>query len=317
MKFQGEKSSTKSLVGGGPQGTLLGGLEYIISNDDCLRDETQKEDRFKYYDDLNLLEFLILTDKLREYDFSTHVASDIGISQSFLPSENYQMQKYLTSISDWTDDNLILLNEKKSCYIEFSRSKSEFSTRLALNGIALERKSVIRVLGVWLQDDMKWDYNTKQICIKAYSRVQIINRLKYAGICEGELITIYKLFIRSICEYSSSVFHTSLTQELSDKLEAIQKTALKIILADKYIDYQTSLEHFSIDTLYTRRQKHMEKFAIKCTEDKLNHTMFPTNQNVRGKDLFQVNFARTSQYLNSTIPQCQRFLNTHSKKNTS
>ena len=73
VKFQGEKSSTKSLVGGGPQGTLLGGLEYIISNDDCLRDETHKEDRFKYYDDLNLVEFLILRDKLREYEFSIYM----------------------------------------------------------------------------------------------------------------------------------------------------------------------------------------------------------------------------------------------------
>ena len=93
----------------------------------------------------------------------------------------------------------------------------------------------MKVLGLWLKDDLKWDYNTKQICIKAYSRMSILNKLKYAGIKDTDLVIIYKLFIRSVCEYSNVVFHSSLTQELSLKIEAIKKTALKIILADKYI----------------------------------------------------------------------------------
>ena len=263
-----------------------------------------------------MLEFLILTEKLTEYDFENHVASHIGISQPFLSPDTYKMQEYLTSISEWTARNLMLLNEKKSHYIIFSRSKTEFSTRLSLNEATLERKSVIRILGIWLQDDLKWDFNTKQICIKAYSRMQMINKLKYAGISEVELVTIYKLFIRSVCEYSSAIFHSSLTQELSDKIEAIQRTTLKIILGDKYIDYQTSLEYFSLVTLQERRQTHMEKFAIKCTEEKFNYTMFPKNNSVRNKEEYQVNFARTSQYMKSTIPQCQRFLNTHSMRNS-
>ena len=125
---------------------------------------------------------------------------------------------------------------------------------------------------------------------------------------------IYKLFIRSVCEYSSAVFHTSLSLELSEKIEAIQKTVLKIILAAKYVDYQTSLQYFSIDTLYQRRANHMEQFAIKCTEDQFNPSMFPKNQNVRGKEVFHVNFARTNQYMKSTIPQCQRILNTINNK---
>ena len=137
----------------------------------------------------------------------------------------------------------------------------------------------------------------------------MLNKLKYVGIGENDLITIYKLFIRSFCEYCSAVFHTSLTQELSDKIEAIQKTSLKIILSSKYTDYQSALTYFSLDTLFQRRQTHMSKFAVKCTEDPINKKLFPKNDNIRGKDVFRVNFARTSQYLNSTVPQCQRLLN--------
>ena len=82
-------------------------------------------------------------------------------------------------------------------------------------------------------------------------------------------------------------------------------------MAEKYSDYKSALEYFSIDTLCERRQKHMLKFAMKCTKDTHNMKIFPKNNNIRGKDVFHVNFARTSQYLNSAVPQCQRLLNMH------
>ena len=147
VKYKGAQSKPKNLIGGGPQGTLLGGLEYIVAND-CSKHDVNQKDRFKYFDDLHLQEFLILCDHLVQYDFFKHVASDIGTDHLYLPPEKYDLQKNLDKISEWTDTNLMLLNEKKSSYIVFSRSKGEFSTRLYLNNITLERKSVIRILGV-------------------------------------------------------------------------------------------------------------------------------------------------------------------------
>ena len=312
VKYKGKKSSAKDLVGGGPQGTLLGGIEYIVANQDCA-DKLPKDDRYKYYDDLNMLEFLILTEKLINFIPSDQIPSDVAIDQMYLPTENYQMQENLNQIAKWTSENLMLLNEKKSHYIVFSRSKTQFCTRLQLNGKTLERQSVVRLLGVWLQEDLKWDENVKQICIKAYSRIQILTKLKYAGIPTKDLIDIYKLFIRSITEYCSSVFHTSLTQEQIKKLENIQKTCIKVILGNEYTDYDAALKKCSLQTLSDRRQKHFVKFTLKCARDKFNNNMFPTNDNQRGKEMFKVNFARTNQYLKSTIPQAQRILNYHFK----
>ena len=76
------------------------------------------------------------------------------------------------------------------------------------------------------------------------------------------------------------------------------------------MNYPYALQHFGIETLHQRRQNHLERFALKCTEDIYNRKMFPKNNKVRGKDVLKVIFARTSQYLNSAIPQCQRLLNT-------
>ena len=212
VKFRGAKSDPKNLVGGGPQGTLLGGLQYLISSDECSQDKVKVEDRFRFYDDLNIIEFIILTDLLIDYDFFNHVASDICIDKKFLPPQCYKLQEKMDDISLWTRNNLMKINESKSNYIIYSRSKDEFTTRLKLNDASLERISVIKLLGVWIEEDISWTENTKQICKRAFTRIHMLSKLKYAGISVTDLLIIYKLFIRSIVEYCSTVFHTALTQ---------------------------------------------------------------------------------------------------------
>ena len=65
---------------------------------------------------------MILADLVTNYNFSEHVASDIGIDQLFLPASSYDTQQQLDSISEWTDVNLMRLNEEKSNYMIFSRT---------------------------------------------------------------------------------------------------------------------------------------------------------------------------------------------------
>ena len=55
------------------------------------------------------------------------------------------------------------------------------------------------------------------------------------------------LFIRSRAEYVSVVWHSLLTAEQTKKIENIQKTSLKIILGQDYIDYPTNI-HTNIHT---------------------------------------------------------------------
>ena len=50
---------------------------------------------------------------------------------------------------------------------------------------------------------------------------------------------------------------------------------------------------------------------MKCIKNEFTKSMFPQNENK--KEPFFVNFARTEQYKNSAIPQCQRALNNHFK----
>ena len=60
--------------------------------------------------------------------------------------------------------------------------------------------------------------------------MRMLTKLKYVGTKTKDLIEIYSMFIRSTAEYCSTVFHSNLTERLSNKIESIQKTSLKIIL---------------------------------------------------------------------------------------
>ena len=142
----------------------------------------------------------------------------------------------------------------------------------------------------------------------------MITKLKYAGVSMEDLLDIYILFIRSITEYCAVAFHSSLTQEQSNKLEMIQKTCLKVILGDMYVGYAAALEMCGLQTLVERRQKRCLDFARKCVGHERNQRLFPLNpesseHDLRKQEVFHVNFARTSDYMKSAIPFCQRMLN--------
>ena len=235
-----------------------------------------------------------------------------------MPAASYQTQDHLNYISNWTKENLMKLNEAKSNYIIFSRSKETFATRLKVNDITLDRMSVIKLLGVWITEDMSWSRNTQEICKKAYSRLSMLTKLKYVGVSEEDLIDIYVLFIRSVTEYCAVVFHSRLTQQDSMKLERIQKTCLKVILGDIYEDYQSALIRCGLQTLYERREKRCLDFSLRCLKNPKNQRIFPVNpehnSRVRESEPYQVNFARTDKYKDSAIPYCQRLLNKHFMK---
>ena len=172
-----------------------------------------------------------------------------------------------------------------------------------------------KVLGVWLTEDLKWAKNTKEICIKAYSRVSMLTKLKYIGTKIEDLLDVYVLYIRSLTEYCSVVFHSRLTKEDITNLERIQKCCLRVILGDNYTSYMVALDMTALQTLHERREERYLNFALKALKHPLNSRLFPLNPDssveTRNPETFVVNFAKTETYRLSSIPDSQRRLNLH------
>ena len=313
VKMNGEESNLKTLIGGSPQGTLLGQLLYIGGSDDAAG-EISDEDKFKYIDDLEVVELVSLAGALQEYDFSQHIASDVGIQQKYLPPSRYTMQTTLHNLVQWTENNKMKINEQKSSFMIFSRSKTDFKTRLSMNQNELDQVKTTKLLGVHISEDLSWAKNCQEICKRAYSRIGMLSKLKYAGMKTEDLVNIYILHIRSVTEYCSTAFHNSLTVEQDQKLEAIQKVALRVILGQDYLSYEEALSKTSLVSLNKRRQDRCIKYALKASRHPDNMQMFPPNivespQVTRNREKFHVNFAHTESYRKSAIPSLQRLLN--------
>ena len=113
VKWHGCRSVPKHIKGGGPQGATLGLLEYLSQSNhsaDCV----QVKDRFKFVDDLSILEIVnLLTVGITSYNIKQHIPSDVSTHNQFIPAENLQSQKWLNQIDEWTDAQKMMLNTKR------------------------------------------------------------------------------------------------------------------------------------------------------------------------------------------------------------
>ena len=83
--------------------------------------------------------------------------------------------------------------------------------------------STAKVLGVWLQNDLKWDTQSELHEQKAAKHPFMLRSLKRFGFNKSELVTVYKGYIRPLLEYSDVIWHSSLTSNQTHQLERVQK----------------------------------------------------------------------------------------------
>ena len=314
VKWRGVFSSVRKLPGGGPQGCHLGGLEYGSQSNDsgnCVQDI----DRYKFVDDMSLLEVVnLITCGLASYNFRNHVASDIGVEQKYLPPSNIQSQDYLHSVEKWTEDRMMKLNKKKTKVIILNFTKDyQFSSRLYMQDSLLEIVTETKLLGCLVSSDLTWWKNTNNITRKGYQRLEIIRKLYNFKVPLKDLAQIYALYVRSILEFNSCVWHFSITQAECDDIERVQRVACKIMLKSDYSTYESALEKLSLQNLYERRKTLCLKFAQNCLNHEKTKGMFPlktpSSYALRNNEKYQVNFASTDRLLKSSIPMMQRMLN--------
>ena len=112
----------------------------------------------------------------------------------------------------------------------------------------------------------------------------MITKLKYVGTSIEDLIDVYVLYIRSVAEYCSVAYHSSLTQAQSEKIERIQKTCLRVILGDMYVSYDAALEMCGLKKLSIRREQRCLNFSMKCVKHEKNSRLFPLNTRTFGQE---------------------------------
>ena len=91
-------------------------------------------DRFKFVDDLTILEIVnLLTVGITSYNIKQQIPSDIPPHNQFIPPEQLQSQDWLNQIDEWTENQKMMINSKKTKTMIFNFTENfQFTTRLKL-----------------------------------------------------------------------------------------------------------------------------------------------------------------------------------------
>ena len=134
----------------------------------------------------------------------------------------------------------------------FLKDPIEFP-HLKIDNQQLELVTSHKVLGLVIQNNLKWNNHIESIVAKASKRLHILGVLCWGGIEITDLITIYAALIWSLPEYCCVVWHHALPFYLSQEVECIQKRALKIIVPA--LSYSEALQFLNLRTLDERHNE--------------------------------------------------------------
>ena len=276
VKIGNNMSSWVNMNAGVPQGTLLGPVCFLLH----INDLKTACDSIKYVDDTTIWE-------------------NCTVDES---SSNIQ-----TAANDavkWCQENNMKLNTEKTkeMMIYFGKKQLTFPP-IQINSSPLENVENSKVLGVVLNNKLKWGDYIDYISTKASKRLYFLRLLKRANINPSDIITVYCSTIRSILEYACEVWHPGLTKQLSNQLELIQKRAFNIAYPD--ISYNDAIKMTNTLSLYQRREDRCKQFFIDiCKEDhKLHHLLPPLSNttHLRSKRHFTLPKVKTNRVKTSPI----------------
>ena len=130
VKLEDSISEWAQVNAGVPQGTKLGPILFLVMVNDLT---TLQSDRWKYVDDLTISEVI-----------PKHSQSN--------------MQHELDYISNWCEGNYMKLNPKKckELRVHFQRALPDLA-QLTIDGTPLEMISSYKLLGLQIQNDLKWN----------------------------------------------------------------------------------------------------------------------------------------------------------------
>ena len=157
VSFRGSLSGQLPVTCGLPQGTKVGPLLFLcMINDAAL--STDLRYKYMYVDDLTILE--------------RHSSM-----------EQSAISEHITNLKIWADKNDMQINEKKSAVMHVNFSRSAQTQRPVLVGeTALPVINSVKILGVNITSDMKWEEHVKAMKKKASKRLHMLCLAKRQGI---------------------------------------------------------------------------------------------------------------------------------------
>ena len=180
----GQSSSSKYVLSGVPQGSVLGPLLFLIYIDTILSLEFSESSKISLYADDVLLYKPIVT------------------SSSF-----HELQVDINNISMWTSINLMSLNTEKCKCMLLTNKRNSDHPPLLLNNQNLEQVKQYNYLGVTISSNLRWSPHIEQICKSARKKMGIIYRnFSHTSSSPHIILQLYLSLVCPSLEYASQVW---------------------------------------------------------------------------------------------------------------
>ena len=168
----------------------------------------------------------------------------------------------------------------------------------------------IKALGLRFSNKLDMEAHVAHIIKSVRSRYWTLRNLKSNGFNTEELVQVYKTMLRPVVEYGCPVFHSSLTDDQDERLERLQKHALKCIYGPE-LSARRLRGLAGKTTLRQRREELVEKFALKYSKDPAFDHWFPrrTGRPTRNSAVYLEERARCERLKNSPLFYFRRVLN--------
>lgn len=203
--------------------------------------------------------------------------------------------------------------EKTKCM--FIGGQSEL--QININGVILEKISVMKYLGVIFNDNLKFKSNTDYQIKKIVKKVSMLRRLKKRTDSETRLM-LYKTIIMPHYDYCSTILFLTSAQEI-DQLQKLKNRAMRIVLnAEPREHIQTMLDKCDLLSVKQRIYFNVLMFMFKIKRNLLPQyltTLFKRNCDVqpytlRNNEQFRLPNFRTAQAQTSLTYKGAQVFNT-------
>ena len=236
-------------------------------------------------------------------------------NQTKLIEEENVLQKELQKFQLFATQNKLIINTKKCYVMLFNRTRNySFPPEFSLgNQDTLEVKREHIILGVIVQDDLRWQAQVEHMVSRASSTTWVLRRMKALGVDQNTLVAFWKAEGRVHLELACPVWHSGLTGAQSKDLDRVQRVAMAAITGRWEPSHSRQLLELGLEPLGPRRVKLCRSFARRTAENSRHTDIFVQTgtRTRRGKmaKIYREPLSRTETHYKSAVPFLTRLLN--------